>query len=69
MSVLTAMPPFFAVHFHRGGKFCIGDGGSSCAGKLAVLLRLHHSRQVASCVGDLPQLGCEEMSVSCLRGF
>ena len=31
---------------------------------LAVLLRLHNSRQIASCVRDLPQLGCGEMSVS-----
>ena len=48
----------------RGGKFCISDGGSLWAGELAVLLRLHHSRQVASCVRDLPQLDCGEMSVS-----
>ena len=63
-SALTAMPPFFAVRLHRGGKLCISDGGSLWAEKLAVLLRLHQSRQVASCVRDLPQLGCGEMSVS-----
>ena len=48
----------------RGGKLCISGGGSLWVGKLAVLLRVHHSRQVASCVRDLPQLGCGEMSVS-----
>ena len=48
----------------RGGKLCISDRGSLGARKLAVLLRLNHSRQVASCVGDLAQLGCGEMSVS-----
>ena len=39
---------------HRGGKLFISHGGSLWAGKLAVLLRLHHSRQPASCVLDLP---------------
>ena len=53
----------------RGGKLCISDGGSLWAGKLAVLLRLHHSRQVASCVRDLPQLGCGEMPVSVSAGL
>ena len=48
----------------QGGKLCISDDGSLWAGKLAVLLRLHQSRQVASCVRDLPQLGCGEVSVS-----
>ena len=48
----------------RGGKLCISDCGSLWARKLAVLLRLHHGRQVASCVRDFPQLGCGEMSVS-----
>ena len=49
---------------NRGGKLCISDGGSLWAGKSAVLLRLHQSRQVASCLRDPPQLGCGEMSVS-----
>ena len=53
----------------RGGKLCISDGGSLWAGRLAVLLRLHHSWQVASCVRDLPQLGCGEMSVSVSAGL
>ena len=48
----------------RGSELCISDDGSLWAGKLAVLLRSHNSRQVASCVRDLPQLGCGEMSVS-----
>ena len=46
VSALTPMPPFFSVPLHRGGTLCISDGGSLWAGKLAVLLRLHHSRQV-----------------------
>ena len=64
VSALTAMPPFFAVRLHRGGKLCISDGGSLWVGKSAGLLRLNHNQQVASCVRDLPQLGCGEMSVS-----
>ena len=53
----TAMQPCFAVRFHRGGKLFISHGVSLWAIKLAVLLRLHHSRhsrQLASCVWDLP---------------
>ena len=62
------MPPCFAVRFHRGGKLFISHGGSSWAGKLAVLLRLHHSRQLASRVWDLPCWVEGRCSFPCLRG-
>ena len=57
----------FAVRFHRGGKLFISHGGSLWAGKLAVLLRLHHSRhsrQLASCVKDLPLCGMNKIGCS-----
>ena len=58
------MQPCFAGRFHRGGKLFISHGGSLWAGKLAVLLRLHHSRhsrQLASCVKDLPLCGMNKI--------
>ena len=67
----TAMQPCFAVRFHRGGKLFISHGGSLWAGKLAVLLRLHHSRhsrQLASCVKDLPCWVEGRCPFPCLRG-
>ena len=65
------MQPCFAVRFHRGGKLFISHGGSLWAGKLAVLLRLHHSRhsrQLASCVKDLPCWVEGRCPFPCLRG-
>ena len=55
------------MRFHRGGKLFISHGGSLWAGKLAVLLRLHHSRhsrQLASCVKDHPLFGMHKIGRS-----
>ena len=57
----------FAVRFHRGGKLFNSHGRSLWAGKLAVLLRLHHSRhsrQLASIVKDLPLCGMNKIGCS-----
>ena len=66
------MQPCIAVRFHRGGKLFISHGGSLWVGKLAVLLQLNHSRhsrQLASCVKDLPCWVEGRCPFPCLRGF
>ena len=68
VSALTAMPPFFAVRLHRGGKLCISDGGTLWAGKLAVLQRLHHGRQVPVVCGIVRSWLAGRCLFPCHRG-